>query len=426
MANLPSGYIPIEYIESTGTQHINTGFNPDNNTRIKISGYWSGVSENAAFFGARTAASGTVSTANCLIAMSTKTIRSDFYGENVSIAAPAAGNLEIDRNKNVTTVNGVTLTNTSKTGKSGLPLYLFAANTSGTASLQIAFKIYSCQIYDNGTLVRDFVPCKNSAGAAGLYDTVNGKFYGNAGTGAFTAGPVTLEPPQAPTGVKQKLEVTLPAGAIYVSGTVNGVDCTWTMTEPNIWQTTAERAADDVYHVALTAIDAAGNSASYELTLYYGLLNLITDRTQADVERVRYLSRRINAGTATAAELEEYGGAMKGSYNAEDLNRVGAAVEYVANRLREYGYAVTVAPKTDWHEGEDTPAAVLETYRGNVAALRAVLPVGKTTPQTPNSMERLTFQKANDLEQILLDVDRLITNITLAWFYAGEVFSGEV
>ena len=198
------------------------------------------------------------------------------------------------------------------------------------------------------------------------------------------------------------------------------------MTEPNIWQTTAERAADDVYHVALTAIDGAGNSASYELTLYYGILHLITDRTQADVERVRYLSRRINSGAATAAEVEEYGGAMKGSYNAEDLNRVGAAVEYVANRLREYGYAVTVAPKTDWRAGEIPTAEQLETYRGNVAALRAVLPVGKSTPETPGSMERLTFQAANDLERILLDIDRLITNITLAWFYAGEVFSGEV
>lgn len=225
---------------------------------------------------------------------------------------------------------------------------------------------------------------------------------------------------------RQELEVTLPAGAIYVSGTVNGADCTWTMTEPNIWQTTAERAADDVYHVALTAIDSAGNSASYELTLYYGLLHLITDRTQADVERVRQLSRRISAGAATAAEKEEYGSAMKGSYNAEDLNRVGAAVEYVANRLREYGYAVSVQPKTDWRAGEIPTAAELETYRGNVAALRAVLPVGKGTPNPPGSMERLTFQGANDLERILLDVDQLITNITLAWFYAGEVFSGEV
>ena len=225
---------------------------------------------------------------------------------------------------------------------------------------------------------------------------------------------------------RQKLEVTLPAGAIYVSGTVNGVDCTWTMTEPDIWTATAERAADDVYHVALTAIDSAGNSASYELTLYYGVLRLITDRTQADVDRVRYLTRRINAGAATAAELEEYAGAMKGSYNAEDLNRVGAAVEYVANRLREYGYAVNVQPKIDWRAGEITPPEQLEIYRGYVAALRAVLPVGKNTPETPKSMERLTYQKANDLEQILLDIDRLITNITLAWFYAGEVFSGEV
>ena len=105
---------------------------------------------------------------------------------------------------------------------------------------------------------------------------------------------------------------------------------------------------------------------------------------------------------------------------------MGAAVEYVANRLREYGYAVNVQPKTDWIAGEDPTPEELEIYRGNVAALRAVLPVGKSTPETPNSMERLTYQKANDLERILLDIDRLITNITLAWFYAGEVFSGEV
>ena len=51
-----------------------------------------------------------------------------------------------------------------------------------------SMKLYSCKIYNNGTLVRDFVPVKNSSGTIGLYDLVNSAFYTNAGSGTFTAG----------------------------------------------------------------------------------------------------------------------------------------------------------------------------------------------------------------------------------------------
>ena len=105
----------------------------------------------------------------------------------------------------------------------------------------------------------------------------------------------------------QVLSVSLPSEIIYVSGTVNGTAYTWTLID-GAWTATVERAADDTYAVALTAVTAAGVSTNYALTLYYGLLSLITDRTRADV----------------ANETD------KGFYNASDLNRVGAAVEYIA------------------------------------------------------------------------------------------------
>ena len=50
-------------------------------------------------------------------------------------------------------------------------------------------RCYSCQIYDNGTLIRDFAPCVNPQGEVGLYDKVNKRFYRNEGTGLFRAGP---------------------------------------------------------------------------------------------------------------------------------------------------------------------------------------------------------------------------------------------
>ena len=50
-------------------------------------------------------------------------------------------------------------------------------------------KLYSMKIYDNdGNLVRNFVPCRNSYGEVGLYDWVTNQFYGNAGSGEFKFG----------------------------------------------------------------------------------------------------------------------------------------------------------------------------------------------------------------------------------------------
>ena len=201
----------------------------------------------------------------------------------------------------------------------------------------------------------------------------------------------------------QVLSVSLPSEIIYVSGTVNGTAYTWTLIE-GAWTATVDRAADDTYHVALTAVNAAGVSTNYALTLYYGILSLITDRTRADVEN------KTN----------------KGFYNASDLNRVGAAVQYVAERFGAQGYTVAVRPKTDWTEKDIPTASELETYRQNIAALRALLAVMPSTPPTPESIRFLDYVKANNIEQILLDLDTLLTNAALAWYQSGELFAGEV
>ena len=57
----------------------------------------------------------------------------------------------------------------------------------------------------------------------------------------------------------QVLSVSLPSEIIYVSGTVNGTAYTWTLIE-GAWTATVERAADDTYAVALTAVTAAASA----------------------------------------------------------------------------------------------------------------------------------------------------------------------
>lgn len=201
----------------------------------------------------------------------------------------------------------------------------------------------------------------------------------------------------------QVLSVSLPSEIIYVSGTVNGTAYTWTLIE-GAWTATVERAADDTYAVALTAVTAAGVSTNYTLTLYYGLLSLITDRTRADV----------------ANQTD------KGFYNASDLNRVGAAVEYVAGRFAALGYACPVTVKKDWLTSDTPTASQMEAYRQNIVTLRGQIAVMASTPDAPASMAGLDYVKANNIEQILLDLDALIDKLIKSWCFSGELYAGEV
>lgn len=227
--------------------------------------------------------------------------------------------------------------------------------------------------------------------------------------------------------MSQTINVTLPSDTLYVSGTVNSVAYTWTNVEGNTWQAIVEKSTDGKYVIELTIINSSGNSREQTLTLYYGL-NLITDRTWMDVQRAQYLNDLWVGGVflGTKEELAEWFGDLKGAYNAYDLNRVAAAIHYVADRLTECGERIVVTPKTDWLENEIPTPAQLAAYLAEVTTIRGALAVMPTTPEVPADMEGFTYDEANNIEQILLDVDLLITNMSLAWFYSGEIYSGEV
>ena len=201
----------------------------------------------------------------------------------------------------------------------------------------------------------------------------------------------------------QIVKVPLASNALYVSGTVNGVDRVWTREEGNMWSATADRATDGVYRVALSIIYGDGKTTSDSITLYYGLV-LVTDRTQLDVAN----------------------GTEKGYYNTSDLNRVGAAMAYLRDRLNDNGYDVNISPNVSWKEAEIPTLDDMTLYLGCLGTLRAVLPLPDGTPETPETMENLTYVTANDIEKILETIDDVLTKIiTLVW-YSGDNYSGEV
>ena len=200
----------------------------------------------------------------------------------------------------------------------------------------------------------------------------------------------------------QTVRVPLASTALYVSGTVNGVDKVWTREEGDWWSTTADRADDGVYRVALSIVYGDGKTASDSVTLYYGLV-LVTDRTQQDVTNRT----------------------QKGSYNASDLNRVGSAMDYLRDRFNSNGYHIQINPKTTWREIDVPTQSDMTLYLGDLGTLKSAIALPVYTPEAPASMEYLTFTKANDIERILEVIDAMITLMVNAYWYSGELYSGE-
>lgn len=201
----------------------------------------------------------------------------------------------------------------------------------------------------------------------------------------------------------QTVQVPLASTALYVSGTVNGVEKVWTQEEGNIWWTTADRSADGVYRVVLSIIYGDGKTTTDSITLYYGLV-LVTDRTAEDVTN----------------------GTEKGSYNASDLNRVGSAMVYLRDRLNENGYSIEISPKTDWREIDTPVDSDMSFYLGCLGTLRGVFAMPSGTPDVPATMNGLTYTTANNIEKILETIDQMLTLAINALWYSGELYSGEV
>lgn len=183
---LPDEYQEVEYIRSTGTQYINTGLYPNNTMKVEIDTV---SKNNVSVFGGD--GSTTTNTLFNLTANNTRSFRYgttkwDNSGYSFSERAYIVFGRELYLNKELI------YTFPETTFKGNHNLILFGRfNNSNVLNDAGNVTIYSCKIYDNDELVRDFIPCyEKQSEEIGLYDIVNDVFYKNEGTGVFEAGPV--------------------------------------------------------------------------------------------------------------------------------------------------------------------------------------------------------------------------------------------
>lgn len=192
---LPLGYILLEYIESSGTQYINTGYKMTSNyEELNIKFRFLNSYSNKTLIGTQDSqySDSTLYSINIYQNQLFVANSHNVLSWNATVGTDYEINISANETNGSILVNGTTSSFNIKGDIDKKDnILIFCGDVAGTPNLSqaISARLYFCKIYDNGVLVRDFVPCKNSSGIVSLYDKVGGKFYQNAGSGTFVSGP---------------------------------------------------------------------------------------------------------------------------------------------------------------------------------------------------------------------------------------------
>ena len=152
------------------------------------------------------------------------------------------------------------------------------------------------------------------------------------------------------------------------------------------------------------------------------MIQLITDRTNADVNRANEINKKVYSAWASAAanatgssavidpvqiaestltdqEFAEWLSGLKGAYNYSDLNRVESAVAELSEHLQ-----MNLFTKTDWGMWDVPTQTDMSRYVSN---LQKVKEKYGANVEIPAAMNNLTHESANDIEKMLSESFRI-------------------
>lgn len=188
---------PVEYLESTGTQYVDTGFTPNQDTRVLTEHFYTKQPANNGFiYGA-----GVSATSRAFEMYTWGSNWNSPYGNTNIVLTPQSTSLfisdkiTIDKNKNNLTIQYADGTVQTKSGEyvtfeAPRNMWLFAINR-GSFSVSLAadcVQLCYCKIFDNDTLVRDYIPAHDENGVGFMFDRVTHTIFDNAGNGEFLYG----------------------------------------------------------------------------------------------------------------------------------------------------------------------------------------------------------------------------------------------
>lgn len=180
----PKEYRQLEYIESTGTQIINTAYTPNNDTKIELQ-----ISNIANGSDIGLLSANTRWQESVFLLWLSRNVLTWSYGKNRNITSDIVSKHKIILYRASITLDDTVISSDTSINSSSIntTLHLFSAPDSSYARYS-SFRLYSLNIYENDLLVRQFIPVYDNNNVACIYDKITENFYYNSGTGEFKTG----------------------------------------------------------------------------------------------------------------------------------------------------------------------------------------------------------------------------------------------
>ena len=173
--------VQYDYLQGTGTQWINTEWQLTQNFKFNYKVNMQSNGSNPMIWGSYVAGN----RYTCQWPYNNTIWNQRRNSGLTQVSAILNQDCVVEDTLNTSTINGVLNSSNSMTfSNNGVPLGIF--NSPGTSYIAKG-KLYYFQIRDGNNLVKDFIPCTCN-GTPGLWDKVELKFYGNAGSGTFALG----------------------------------------------------------------------------------------------------------------------------------------------------------------------------------------------------------------------------------------------
>lgn len=169
-------YKEVSYIESTGTQYIDTEFMPNQKTSVEI--YGNQISSSGSLFGTNPYFVITSGSGNYRFRYNNTIIDS-------TLSAITLARLKLDKNKIYINDTLLGKFNEAEFQTTYNALLFGRNNASGKPEEVSAGRIYYCKIWDDGNLIRYFIPVLDENSIPCLYDKIEKKYYYNEGEEEF-------------------------------------------------------------------------------------------------------------------------------------------------------------------------------------------------------------------------------------------------
>lgn len=214
-------YTRLDYIQSNGSQYLDTGITPSDDLEVEISFKPTSAVSEGAIFGSDWSTNGYF-----LMYYNSKwRFHTRGYVFDSSTSIDVSGFTIIKTATSSITINGSKSTWTKgTTSDSSSNILLLYCNGAYSAKKYGYGQVAYMKMWKGGTLVRDYIPVLRSDGIAGLYDFVNDTFTASIGSSNFISGSKSEEIIATQTSVTGSYKIPFDTSYIVQANSLSGYD----------------------------------------------------------------------------------------------------------------------------------------------------------------------------------------------------------